>query len=172
MALTLAVAAAVTLVLTDDDGRATASRSAAVAPPLTWRAGACVRREEQAVALTRCSAASGRVLAIGAARRGVEPPCPVDTDEFTAISGGRVACVRELAGPHPGDPGQGGGLLRAGDCVTRAGEEWPCARPGWYGRVVARTTSVRSCPRVADHYLYPRVGAHLVPRPVTCLRAR
>ena len=150
VALTLTIATAVVAVIAGTGGDSAPPSHVVTGIPLTWRAGACVRREERALALARCDDASGRVLTVGSASPGAEPPCPADTDEFAAITHDRVACVRNLRAPHPGDPGQGGGLLRAGDCVTRSGEEWPCARTGWYGRVVARTTSGRDCPPAAD----------------------
>jgi hypothetical protein len=41
--------------------------------------------------------------------------CPDDTDGgATFVSD--VACYRNLSSPHPGDPGNGGGVFRAGDC--------------------------------------------------------
>jgi hypothetical protein len=49
--------------------------------------------------------------------------CPDNTDEAYLIEGivagaGQVVCGRLLKGPHPGDPGGGGGKVVTGDCVT------------------------------------------------------
>ncbi|MFD0330434.1 hypothetical protein ACFQZC_25205 [Streptacidiphilus monticola] len=48
--------------------------------------------------------------------------CPEGTDLRIAIRRGDAdagtACLRKLHGPHPGDPGGGGGtLIQVGDCV-------------------------------------------------------
>ncbi|MFF0249758.1 hypothetical protein [Streptosporangium sandarakinum] len=58
----------------------------------------------------------------------------------------RTACVRNLATPHPGDAGAGGGVLRAGDCVTARGGERPCSAGGWYGRALAVVDRAGQCP--------------------------
>jgi hypothetical protein len=49
--------------------------------------------------------------------------CPDNTDEAYAIEGiaaggSQVVCARLVKGPHPGDPGGGGGKVVTGDCVT------------------------------------------------------
>jgi hypothetical protein len=49
--------------------------------------------------------------------------CPANTDEAYVIQGiaagaSQVVCARLLKGPHPGDPGEGGGKVVTGDCVT------------------------------------------------------
>jgi hypothetical protein len=50
-----------------------------------------------------------------------EPDCPDQTDLVVSGIGLRshsgTACLRNLRAPHPGDPGAGGGILRAGDCI-------------------------------------------------------
>ncbi|MGW0202706.1 hypothetical protein [Nonomuraea sp. NPDC003201] len=44
--------------------------------------------------------------------------CPSDSDGWLDAPGGsRTACLRNRLGPHPGDPGKGGGVLKAGDCT-------------------------------------------------------
>jgi hypothetical protein len=160
--IVVALAAAVVVAIRDDLGPRPLGGGATPAV-LTWTVGACVRRQERALALADCAAASGRVLAIGVRASGAEPRCPADTDEFASITHGRTACVRNLRAPHPGDPGQGGGVLRAGDCVVLRGGEWPCAQGDWYGRVVARAGSARDCPRATLETLGIRRG------PVLCL---
>lgn len=43
--------------------------------------------------------------------------CPKETDALREPSAGIWACIRNLKGPHPGEPGKGGGILRVGDCI-------------------------------------------------------
>lgn len=99
--------------------------------PATFRAGNCVRpatSQEQAtqppqitgsgtyVAATYCTdkSATAKIVKI------VEEPsaCPVDTDDVAHSVDVGAVCTRNLRNPHPGDPGQGGGLLRPGDCLA------------------------------------------------------
>ncbi len=110
--------------------------------PLAWADGACVRRTGTAVGLVLCDQATGRVSRITAR----PPHCPSDTDEFVSLGSGRTACVRNVGGRHPGDAGNGGGVLRAGDCVAMRGGERPCAEGNWYGRVTGVTETARQCP--------------------------
>jgi hypothetical protein len=62
-------------------------------------------------------------------RSGSGPYCPAGTDVVAdgaqgTLSGGRIDgpvsvwCLRNLAPPHPGDPGMGGGELVADDCFV------------------------------------------------------
>ncbi|GLW97674.1 hypothetical protein [Microtetraspora sp. NBRC 16547] len=122
-----------------------AGRETATAPassPLAWADGACVRRTGARVGLVLCDRATGQVNRIAEH----PPQCPADTDEFVSLGSGRTACVRNVDGPHPGDPGSGGGVLRAGDCVAIRGGERPCAAGDWYGRVTSVTDTARQCP--------------------------
>ncbi|MFG2076682.1 hypothetical protein [Nonomuraea maritima] len=111
-------------------------------PVLRWTPGACVTRD---YALTACNGGESRVVALAP-----DPPrpgdCPVDTDNVLRVGANRTACVRNFLDPHPGVPGGGGGLLRAGDCVRLDGREQACDRPGWYGKVIAITGRVSACP--------------------------
>ncbi|SEG98932.1 hypothetical protein SAMN05444920_112122 [Nonomuraea solani] len=111
-------------------------------PVLRWTPGACVTGD---YALTACNGGESEVVAVAPG-----PPepgdCPVDTDDVLRIDAGRTACVRNFLDPHPGAPGGGGGLLRAGDCVTLDGQERACAQPGWYGRAVAIEPEPAACP--------------------------
>ncbi|MFC5830408.1 hypothetical protein [Nonomuraea insulae] len=111
-------------------------------PVLRWSPGACVTGE---YALTACNGGDSEVVALAP-----DPPgpgdCPVDTDDVLRIDGGRTACVRNFLDPHPGAPGGGGGLLRAGDCITLDARERACAGSGWYGRAVAIVPDATVCP--------------------------
>ncbi|MEU9835982.1 hypothetical protein AB0D67_30980 [Streptosporangium sp. NPDC048047] len=74
------------------------------------------------------------------------PVSPTPGFSSPPASYSRTACVRNLAAPHPGDPGAGGGVLRAGDCVTARGGERPCSSGGWYGRALAVVERAGQCP--------------------------
>ncbi|MFD7813857.1 hypothetical protein ACFV6E_13045 [Streptomyces sp. NPDC059785] len=115
------------------------------------------------------------------------PPCPATTDFVLHISEARpaadedgdgtvpqgYACMRALEGPHPGDPGGGGGPHTiVGDCVYGAGggqvRETACdgggARQPEY-EVTEAVTDRRRCP--AETVLYVRLGGS---HPVGCAR--
>jgi hypothetical protein len=113
--------------------------------------------------------------------------CAIDTDEVAQVKGpyglpGQLACLRRLKGPHPGDPGQGGGLVRAGDCVqvldryTDNVREAACTNKDWivgganfgkewFGQIVGRAGSPRGCERPAIYTITLRRGAS----PVLCI---
>ncbi|GIH91487.1 hypothetical protein ACFFMN_30450 [Planobispora siamensis] len=77
-----------------------------------------------------------------------EASAPQKADaETSARRSDRTACVRNLRGPHPGDPGRGGGVLRAGDCLTLREGERPCSAKDWYGKVLAVVERSSACPR-------------------------
>ncbi|MFI1187535.1 hypothetical protein [Streptomyces californicus] len=131
----------------------------------------------------RSGKAVATVLArhLGTAASG--PVCPAATDFVLHVSetgaGARsrlttgYACMRNLAPPHPGDPGQGGGPLTVvGDCVTAAGDgevtETACADAGGRApryRVESAVARRAQCPDDTDLYVSLR-GA----RPVGCAR--
>ncbi|TDC75258.1 hypothetical protein [Actinomadura sp. 7K507] len=112
-----------------------------------------------------------------------EPDCPDGTDGITNVTvetGSKryyEACVRNIKGPHPGDPGAGGALLSVGDCVSGGslgigGKEEPCSGSEWYGKVIARVDSERSCPAKTLETMKMRSFAGgEVARPVLCLGA-
>jgi hypothetical protein len=95
-------------------------------------------------------------------KRPTDDGCPDDTDAALLIrtiagSAGQVVCVRFLTGPHPGDPGGGGGKVVVGDCVVVGSSEGarprndrvyeaPCAEDGWFGQVAATAPDAAGCP--------------------------
>ncbi|TDE34711.1 hypothetical protein [Actinomadura sp. 6K520] len=112
-----------------------------------------------------------------------EPDCPAGTDGISNVTlkqGDKryyEACVRNLAGPHPGDPGAGGALLAVGDCVSGGslglgGKEVACASAGWYGKVIARVDAEASCPaKTLETMKLRSFGGGEIARPVLCLGA-
>lgn len=132
IAATVAVAAAALAIV----GTSLAGRAEEEPPParpqltLRWAEGSCASRTGSRFDLVPCDAGVATVIAIA-------DPCPAPTDLVVDIGQGRTACLRNHRAPHPGDPGMGGGVVRAGDCVTSDGRERPCTTKGWYGRAVA-----------------------------------
>jgi hypothetical protein len=115
------------------------------------------------------SEAFARVAASVRERSGAE--CPVDTDSVAAGTG-RMLCLVNLRAPHPGAPGGGGGVIRAGDCVDNPGtgrtEERVCGDGGFYAKVLARVEHTSQCrPPAAE-----AVALRDVRRPVVCLQPR
>ncbi|WP_207943739.1 hypothetical protein, partial [Actinomadura sp. KC345] len=112
-----------------------------------------------------------------------EPECPEGTDGVTNVTVETEskryyeACVRNIEGPHPGDPGAGGALLAAGDCVSGGsigigGKEVPCSGSEWYGKVIARAGSEQSCPAKTLETMKLRSwSGGGITRPVVCLGA-
>ena len=110
-----------------------------------------------------------------------EPDCPGGTDAIAYVrveAGAKTyyeACVRNIKGPHPGDPGAGGALLSVGDCVSGGslglgGKEKPCSGDDWYGQVVARVDAEASCPaKTLETMKLRSFGGGDVTRPVLCL---
>jgi hypothetical protein len=108
---------------------------AAPSPTAAWAAGQCVTvsfdggagpaQTKPATALP-CSApgAAAQIIKVVSAVR----DCPSRTDGMLGTPAGGQACVRNLAGPHPGDPGKGGGILLVGDCIYSTGAQ-PVERP-------------------------------------------
>lgn len=109
--------------------------------------------------------AQSKIIELGAtfdtldAAKPLDPGCPDNADAAYRPTGAlplqkRLACVRNLKAPHPGDPGGGGGTNTiAGDCVFIVGmldngyEELPCDWPqGWFAQVVAVAPTPTSCP--------------------------
>ncbi|WP_369371156.1 hypothetical protein AB1046_20655 [Promicromonospora sp. Populi] len=76
--------------------------------------------------------------------------CPSGTDvvfQKDGQAGGetQAVCARNLSDDHPGDPGQGGGQLLAGDCVDDDGSEVPCTADGAH-QVTGLLVSGFECP--------------------------
>ncbi|WP_344942192.1 LppU/SCO3897 family protein [Actinomadura miaoliensis] len=105
--------------------------------------------------------------------------CPDDSDGGARV---RVSaketqywdvCVRNLKGPHPGDPGMGGGQLGPGDCISNSiafNREVPCSSADWYGKVIARVATEAQCPapRTMETAKFTSSSER---RPVLCLGA-
>ncbi|WP_041819922.1 hypothetical protein [Streptomyces davaonensis] len=130
--------------------------------------------------------AAARVVARFDGAVGDGPPCPGTTDFVLHISeqspsdedgDGAVpqgyACMRNLAPPHPGDPGSGGGPRTiVGDCVYNSGgrqvRETSCdgkaAKKPQY-KVVKAVAKRTECP--VSTALYVQLGGE---RPVGCAR--
>ncbi len=130
--------------------------------------------------------AAARVVARFDGAVGDGPPCPATTDFVLHISeqspsdedgDGAVpqgyACMRNLAPPHPGDPGRGGGPRTiVGDCVYNSGgrqvRETSCDGKGEKKpeyKVVKAVGKRAECP--ASTALYVQLGGE---RPVGCAR--
>ncbi|MEO3853994.1 hypothetical protein [Acrocarpospora sp. B8E8] len=72
---------------------------------------------QQAVTCDSQYAEAKIVDIVDGGERTARTECPIDTDGFLDRPTGETACLRNLAGPHAGDPGKGGGILRVGDCI-------------------------------------------------------
>lgn len=103
------------------------------AEPATFSAGNCVRSatsQEEATQQPQISGAATHVAATYCTDKsatakitkivGEPSACPLDTDDIAHSVDAGTVCTRNLHSPHPGDPGQGGGLLRPGDCLGLA----------------------------------------------------
>jgi hypothetical protein len=120
---------------------------------------------------------------------GMEPPpvCPAGTDllvdgEQGPVVDGDIAavaqtwCLRNLAAPHPGDPGMGGGELVLDDCfaIDARGSitEAPCdptpGSPTAEHRLVAVADTADSCPAGAAGSDTEPIELNSAPRQVLC----
>jgi hypothetical protein len=107
--------------------------------------------------------------------------CAEDTDAIAAI-GAQSACLRNLKAPHPGDRGQGGGLVRTGDCVQVLDNyinnvrEAACTAKDltvdgvsfgkeWFGQIAARADTPRGCSAPAIYTVRTKSKG----RPVLCI---
>jgi hypothetical protein len=110
----------------------------------------CAKKNGAAFVLAVCSPASMKVLAATSLVSEPADLCPDGTDEFGHTYSNGTLCLEHLTDDHPGAPGKGGGVLRAGDClgdVDAAGfTEVPCADPKAFHRIVALTENPRNCP--------------------------
>jgi hypothetical protein len=137
--------------------------------------GDCVRLAGGDIIRTSCAAADARAFATGfdSDIGGVfgNPDCPEDTDFFKLISIRRLGCFRNLAPPHPGDTGEGGGIVRTGDCVSSGfveGSEVQCRSRHVYARVTGRVDAVRDCPPKTVEFAELNTDS----RPIACLGGR
>jgi hypothetical protein len=101
-----------------------------------------------------CPAGTHRVVATPTR----ESQCPADTDVIGTDADDRTVCLVALAAPHPGAPGAGGGLVRAGDCIpnidVQGQVEVPCVAGTAFHKVVAVVADSKSCAAPAVRYLY------------------
>jgi hypothetical protein len=90
----------------------------------------------------------GKVIAVIDGPPSATEACSEPTD-FFATQPGQVICLRRTSGDHPGDPGRGGGVYRAGDCVAADAatgvSEVPCGAPTEFETVVDRVATVAEC---------------------------
>lgn len=146
-----------------------------------WIPGNCVRPHNgsgESYETVRCgsSAATGKIIKMlqEPPRLLGQPPCPEETDAtYGVYSLLQTACVRNLRPPHPADPGQGGGVVRIGDCLGSPTlslnfREKPCDGGDWYGKVVALVGAVTACPAASTVEAYKLPGSD-APRGVVCL---
>jgi hypothetical protein len=97
------------------------------ANPALFEEGGCVKSAgvQGRLEPAACSdpAAVGKVIGVVAGSFAPSAaPCPDATDVAGTSSYLQAVCVRNLQGPHPGDAGQGGGVLRPGDCIVDVDE--------------------------------------------------
>jgi hypothetical protein len=90
------------------------SRSPAVREPA---ANDCAKKDGTHFVLAACSPPSMKVLVAGDYTAEAMDVCPDPTDEFGYTRSNDVLCLQHLTSDHPGAPGKGGGVLRAGDCL-------------------------------------------------------
>jgi hypothetical protein len=171
--LTLAVVLAYTLDLIPHRGSLAQAKSTARDAETSLRAGDCVRADpfrSQFYVPTPCGdrRVTGRVVALVSGQTAATESCPETTD-FFATRPGRVVCLRRSGDPHPGDPGQGGGVFRRGDCVISDGttgvREVPCGSPTVFETVAGRAASAAACRLPAVRYATLKGGA----LPILCL---
>jgi hypothetical protein len=149
------------------------------APTGEWKAGQCVSpaglvgdQEGKSFHRTGCDAdeAAAKITKMtSSGLTGFSTPadCPEDTDAMVSVEQTKghlnlaenLACIRNLAAPHPGDVGQGGGLFRTGDCVVDPDQstklkETPCARPHW-ATVVRWAANSAACPQGGSYDAVP-----------------
>lgn len=122
--------------------------------------GNCVRHAgANRIELVHCSSegAFGEVIETYAGDNSFAPVnCPAETDTFGTVGRSTTACVRNLEPPHPGDPGQGGGVLRAQDCIRQpllAVKEVYCDSPDAYGRLAGVAGEAGRCPQEAVQFV-------------------
>jgi len=169
--LAAGVALAALLAVVGFTGSRAADRRQAAIPAL-FQEGSCVRSVQLPGRLEPAAcddpAAAGRVIGVVAGGFAARL-CPDETDLAGTSQFAQTLCVRRRHGPHPGDAGQGGGVLRVGDCVVdvdRVGlgpvPEVACADPKAAYQVAARAVH-RSAARTAPAVCW-RSSRHRAPR--------
>lgn len=117
-------------------------------------------------AAVECSAADAgtRITLLVAQGKG-DVKCPRDSDGWLDTPAGtQTACLRNLAGPHPGDAGKGGGVLRVGDCtLIQDGdvEERACYDTHGPGKIRAFTKTKKGCERRIWSYAFRWNGSYV-----------
>lgn len=110
----------------------------------------------------------GTVIAVVDGPPSATEACADATDYF-ATQPDQVICLRRTAGEHQGDPGRGGGVYRAGDCVAAdmvtGVSEVPCGAPTEFETVTGRVATVAECQAPAVRFATLENGA----RRVLCL---
>ena len=120
-----------------------------------------------------CSSRGAQARLLAVTSLSAADPCPLATDELVPLVDAvtEYGCLRRLAPPHPGDPGNGGGVLRVGDCVGDPdagppGEEARCGSPRDWGKVAAIAVNRSRCPaRAVDFLTRPTSSS----KPILCL---
>ncbi|NUS72753.1 MAG: hypothetical protein HOQ05_05030 [Corynebacteriales bacterium] len=109
----------------------------------------------------------GEVIDVVTGDTSATEACKPETDFFAtqphpdpagAGVSSQVVCLKRTGDVHPGDPGSGGGIYRAGDCVaTDSGpdtdvREVPCDDPAVFEKVTARVKTVAECTAPAERF--------------------
>jgi hypothetical protein len=171
--LVLAGVLAVRLGYVPGPGTATAANAQAKDRAEALRVGDCVRAkkgEPGAYVEVACSDGrpAGTVVGLVDGPPTATEGCAEETD-FFALQRVQVVCLRRVSGPHPGDPGQGGGVYRPGDCVAAGADsgvnEVPCAASTVSETVTARVDAVRRCTAPAVRFATLDTGS----RRILCL---
>jgi hypothetical protein len=133
--------------------------------------GDCVNITANDLKRTSCANATSIILSVdknsGSTFLSLEGGvnCPEDTDSFKLLNASlQTACLRNLHPPHPGDVGEGGGVLRRGDCI-KSGSEVACATPDVYATVTDRVADPTRCPDGTLEFVKLSSAA----RPIACL---
>jgi hypothetical protein len=137
--------------------------------------GNCALLKNERAARVACSSpeAEARLLAVTSFGGSGAGQCPLLTDDILPMVDAvtEYGCLRRLTPPHPGDPGRGGGILRAGDCVADPGagppgQEAPCGSARDWATVAATAVNRAHCtPPAVDFLTRPTNSS----KPILCL---
>ncbi len=104
----------------------------------------------------------GKVLSVVEGPPSATEACD-DATDFFATQPNQVICLRGTGTDHPGDPGRGGGVYRAGDCVaadaTTGVSEVPCGAANEFETVAGRVATVAECQAPAVRFATLENGA-------------